>query len=353
MQSTQLNQHNNFIVKYKNVNFQNIVYDDFVLASDKNHVVAKLWYKHENVEQPHTFFIQTTPLKIYQVPENENDDLLVELNDISVFENLDLKSVEQVKFKEAHKKYGLIKPTYKSTLSTFEENRTLETLRLRIDHSKFFYKDKKPKKIQEILKNKLLQKGMMVKLIIQIDSIVMNIEQNFIFTNIILRQVQIFPLLPKIVELSEYSFIDDDEEFINNEIQQSQDMNDMTLNTQTEYNEEKYKLSDSSDKLNLTDDKKIKEKSHSDSENKNVVVKKPRGRPKKNQIINQYINNTNTENTTKTSESPDLSNSSKSSNSSITEDSYYSDNETDDVISDAKELINYLDTLNKKPKSKK
>lgn len=223
----------NCVIKYGDINIQNIVYDDFILANDGKHVVSKVWYQDSEYLPPHTFYIQTHNLKIHEIPEDENGDLLLVLDDTEVFENLDKRAVSQIKAKDVHKKYGLIKPTYKSSINNPDDNDSIEVLRLKVGNCNFFYKDKSPKKIGDILKTKLLQKGSYVRVIIEIGMVMMNIEQNFIFTNLILKQAQIYPLVPKVIDISEYSFVDDEPE--QNMSQNSINIDDVILNTQTEY----------------------------------------------------------------------------------------------------------------------
>ena len=60
-------QSKNYVVKYGDVNIQNIVYDDFILANDKKHVVSKVWYQDSECSQPHTFYIQTHNLSQWTI----------------------------------------------------------------------------------------------------------------------------------------------------------------------------------------------------------------------------------------------------------------------------------------------
>ncbi len=229
---------NNFIVKYSDVNVNNVIYDNFSMANDGKHVVSKMWYQQKNIQtniQPHTFYVQTPALKIHSVPNNQNDDLLLILTDSSIFEQLDKRSVSEIKSQEAHRKYGMIKPTYKSSINNPDDDDTIDVLRLKIGNCKFFYKDKTPRNLQEVLDSSLLQKGSLIKVIIEIGMVMMNIEQNFIFTNLILKQAQILPLQPKIIDLTEYSFVDDEPQINQSDSIMSINIDDVVLNTQTEY----------------------------------------------------------------------------------------------------------------------
>lgn len=199
----------NIVIKHSDVKFENIVYDDFIVANDEKHVVSKIWYKNDKSEL-HTFYIQTDCLKLCEDPNNEKKELLLLLNNSIFFDDLDKKSVAQVKLKEIHKKYGLIKPTYRSSINNSGDNNdSVDMLKLKIGNCNFFYKNKSPKDFDEVMQLNLLKKGTSVKLIIEVGMIMMNVKQNFIFTNLVLKQAQIQPVIPKIVEITEYSFIDD------------------------------------------------------------------------------------------------------------------------------------------------
>lgn len=242
------NQAKNWITKYNDVKIQNIMYDEFVLANDGKHVVSKIWYKDTNLNQAHTFYIQTHNLKIYEIPNNKNGDLLLVLDNNELFENIDKRSVEEIKTKGVHKKYGLVKPIYKSSINSpinsTANNNTIEVLRLKVGNCNFFYKDKSPKKITDVLQSNLLQKGSYVRVIIEIGMVMMNIEQKIIFTNLILKQAQILPLMPKVIDITEYSFVDDEHDEFNefNKFNESNglkndtiNLDNVILNTQTEY----------------------------------------------------------------------------------------------------------------------
>ena len=248
----------NWITKYNDAKVQNIIYDDFILANDSKHVVSKIWYKEECSNQPHTFYVQIDNLKIYEIPESENDSLLLEIKNTNFFESLDKKSIEQIKKNEIHKKYGLVKPTYISSITNPDDNDKIETLRLKIGKCNFFYKDKLPKKFNEVKNYNYLQKDCYVKVIIEIGMVMMNLKQNFIFTNLILKQIQIKPIIPKVIEITEYSFIDDENETTNNNINginynaNSVNIDNVVLNTQTEcanYNTDNDSVSNDNDNM--------------------------------------------------------------------------------------------------------
>ena len=191
MQHQETKSKNNFVIKYGDVNIDNVMCDNFVTASDGKHIVSKLWYRESKTSQPHSFYIQTQKIKIHEVPTDKNGDLLLILDNADIFENLDKKIVNEIKSSGVHKKYNMVRPTYKSTVNNPDGDNNTNILRLKMGNCNWFYKDRTPKKTQDILNLGILQKESQVRAIIEVNMTMLNINQNFIFTNLILKQIQI------------------------------------------------------------------------------------------------------------------------------------------------------------------
>lgn len=233
MTDKEIQSKNNFVTKYSDINIDNVMCDDFVMTTDGKHIVSKIWYRESKTSQPHSFYIQTKKVKLHEVPLNENEDILLVLDDASIFENLDKKIVGDIRSSGVHKKYSMVKPTYKSTVNNPDDNDNTNLLRLKIGNCKWFYKDKNPRNTKDIFNLHLLEKESYVRAIIEVNMITLNVSQNFIFTNLILKQIQIIPTMPKIVDITEYSFIDDEPQDV--ESNSFVNIDNVILNTQTEY----------------------------------------------------------------------------------------------------------------------
>jgi hypothetical protein len=79
----------------------------------------------------------------------------------------------------------------------------------------------------------MLIKGNNIKVILEVDGIIVDIKNNTILTNVIPRQILIQKMKPLKTNLTEYSFIDSDKE--NPDEVNDDDAKDAPLNTHTEY----------------------------------------------------------------------------------------------------------------------
>lgn len=205
------------VIKDSLLNSNNIVFDDF--STNENQTTSKIWYndKEKNNEVV-TLHIQTQLLKIFQVVDK---DIIITLNNQSIlcFEKIDAFVLEFVKSTKILKKLELKNIKYKTITNTKNDTNTqneLSVIKLRLPNDKSFFigKDRTSQSYDTIKQN--LTTNNEVKLILEIDSIVIDHEKNIVFTNVLLKQLLLNKVPPKKIELFDYSFIDSENENINN-----------------------------------------------------------------------------------------------------------------------------------------
>lgn len=243
-------QSSNSVLNHSKVNLSNIIYDDLILTNNKQYVVSKMWYQYKESHQPITLHIQTSLLKIYEI--TKNGDIIVSLGELNdtIFDKIDQLSLEFIKSNGVTKKFGLKDVKYKTIVNEVEitQKQKINVLRLKIlEKTQFYVSNKTSQKFADI--KKLLIKNVDVKAIIEIDGLVIDINNNIIFTNIILRQILIKKVKPLKIELSEYSFVNSDSD---NKEKSSSEVNikDIVLNNHTEYLDQNTNISEKSNKIN-------------------------------------------------------------------------------------------------------
>lgn len=226
----------NSIVRYAKVDTTKIVCEDFTEANNAKLAISKVWYQDIVGTSPHTFFIQTPDLKVYEVKNDSKDEYIsFILDDSNVGDEMDKLFVQKVKDSGLIKKYGLKNVIFKSIIGGADSDKSVSLLRLKTEKAKFYTNNKTAKSFSEV--KHLIKSGSVLKLIFEVDKIVIDTSKNIIFPNLILSQAQI-KLVPQKIELSEYSFVEDelDEEPETNI--KKININDTFLNTQTEYMED-------------------------------------------------------------------------------------------------------------------
>lgn len=229
-----------FILKYGSVDLSKVTYDEFVESEDKQIMVSKIWYQKDEVSRPQTFYIQVQDLKVDEV---KSGNMMAILSDSTLFSQLDKKSLEVAKSKSVSKKFGLKNPKYKPMITEMSDtnNNSFDALKLAISDgsnggktTQFFVgKNKISKNFDEV--KGLLKAGTNVKVILEVDGLMVDTKHNNIYTNIVLKQVLVPMIVPLRLELSEYSFIDSD----NEEETKQMSTKFVALNTQTEQETEK------------------------------------------------------------------------------------------------------------------
>jgi hypothetical protein len=224
------------ILKIENVDLKNIVYDNVSMTDKGNFVISNIWYNNKN--NLHSLNVQTPYLKVYRFldgsvilfPDKKTEDFL---------ENIDKQTRFFIKNAGLFKKYNLQNFRYKALINEMD-GIDKNVMRIRIHNEKkptifFSSKNKVPMEYNDA-KN-IFFKVDNLKIILEIDKMVIDLKNNIVSTNVIARLVLLHEIVPKKVELTEYSFIDSDSEENNDIIDNKKkiDETDIILNTQTEY----------------------------------------------------------------------------------------------------------------------
>lgn len=197
----------NTVTKLNDIDYDDITYSDFKKSKTRNLMISKIRYP----------FIQTTKLKL----NSFNDDVFIfDINKETekIFDLIDNKSLEQIKSTLILDELELEKINYK----TIVNHNDVSSIRIKSNSSTVFFieNSKKSNSLDDI--KSLIKCNADVKIIISLDSIIIDIDNNIVFTNILLKQVLIY--LATQTKLIDYSFIISDS-----------DNEDVELNAQTEY----------------------------------------------------------------------------------------------------------------------
>lgn len=221
--------HIDTVSKYNDLDFGNIIFDDFTKTHNDHYMISKIWYQKS---KPISLHVQTSSLKIDDVTKSNNIVLNMENDMCNFFDKLDELALEHTKSTNIIKKCGLKNITYLQIIKESNDNNTgnKNVLKLKImNNTKFFMIGDKISQLYNDIK-KWITNGCYIKTILEIDGIIIDLQRNEIFINIVLRQVLIQKTKPLKIELTEYSFVDSE-----SEKDQNIDINNFVFNTQTEY----------------------------------------------------------------------------------------------------------------------
>lgn len=199
----------NSVTKINDIDYDDIMYSDFKKSKTRNLMISKIRYP----------FIQTTKLKLNSFVD---DVFIFDINKETekIFDLIDNNSLEQIKETLILDELELEKINYK----TIVNHNDVSSIRVKSNSSTVFFveNNKKSNSLDDI--KSLIKCNVDVKVIISLDSIIIDIDNNIIFTNILLKQVLIY--LVTQTKLIDYSFIVSDSDDENDEVE---------LNAQTEY----------------------------------------------------------------------------------------------------------------------
>lgn len=251
------------ILKIENVDIKKIVYDNANLTDKGNFVVSNIWYNNKTL---HSLNIQTPYLKVYRfldgsvilLPDKITEDFL---------ENLDKQTRIFIKNTGLFKKYSLQNFRYKALINEMD-GVDKNVLRVRIRNETkptifFSSKTKIPMNYNDA-KN-IFFKVDNLKIILEIDKMIIDLKNSIVSTNIIARLVLLHEIVPKKIELTEYSFIESDNED-DNENRKKLDETDIILNTQTEYYDETVEDTRENNICEVENENKNKENKDKESE---------------------------------------------------------------------------------------
>lgn len=200
----------------KDINVDHIVFDDIIMIQNDQFALAKMWYK-PSLKSMHSVFYQTGTLEMVNFDEKTNDFTL-ELNqeDQNILDQIDKASIKYIKETGLIQRLSLKKNEVKyRTIVNDTKNKLdepIKSIKLKSTPNTKFYSNgiKKTRTLSET--QQFLIDGIGVKVIIEFDGVVIDIKKNLIITSIILHQFKINKIVPKRLELVEYSFIDSDNE---------------------------------------------------------------------------------------------------------------------------------------------
>lgn len=264
------------ILKHNQLDVSKIVHDEFV-ELNKQYVMSKMWYQETDSSPPQTCYVQTNFLKLNEVTD---DSLTVVAENKNLYEQLDDNSLQFVKSKNITKKYGLKGTKYRTIITTPSDG-SKDCIRLKIQNgvsckpTQFFTGKDRTSKVHDDVKN-LLKAGAEVKLIFELDGLMVDLKHNIIYVNILLKQVLIPKMSPVRVELVDYSFVDSDDESNNScskkELVQEKNVQSETVDNSSD--KTKHKKAEKMDKLakrmpepSPESDSDSDEKSHSGTSN--------------------------------------------------------------------------------------
>jgi hypothetical protein len=252
------------VLKQSAVDVNNYVYDELVVSENKQYVISKMWYKPAKTAM--TSFVQTSKLEIFEL--TKSDELVmvfVESNANEFYEKLDHISLEFAKKSDLIKTFDMKNVQYRTTVNEVQirEDQTINMLKLKVLNATkptaFYFsntKEKKELKFNDV--RELLVPGTEVRLIIEIDALVVDLINNRIFTNLNMRQVCITKRKPMKLELTEYSFLDSDNE----------DTSSEQSNNNVEKSNEHHSNTDSQDRKSV---KSTEHHSNTDSQDRKSV----------------------------------------------------------------------------------
>lgn len=206
---------NNNVTKTSNMNINNVIYDSFKYTPNKKYVVSKMWNNDNNSHNSkniHSLYLQTSFMKISSISNDGSIKLIPTDIDISAFEKLDTKTIILLKEKNIKDTYSLKSAEY-NTIVKEDDDTNMKYITFRqYDHpnAKFYeYGNSNAMSYDNVKDN--LRIGNEIKIIYEVDGVVIQLKSGNIRTNLVPKQIAI-KCVPQKIELSEYSFVESDNE---------------------------------------------------------------------------------------------------------------------------------------------
>jgi len=223
MKKTQTNN----VERLKNIDFKNkLVFDEFIFTNDKKYAISKIWYRDENINNVKSLYVQLDECEIYDIQLSKNGkvkSVILKTNENidNHIDILDYEAREHIKNTGIIKKYKLGKLDFNSSINEVYDNNCnkngniVNVLSLNINHglkpTKFYINDNGRTESEYEDIHNLFTRGVKVKPIIEISSVVIDLTNNSINIRIPFRQILFKKTKPVQIELYEYSFIDSDD----------------------------------------------------------------------------------------------------------------------------------------------
>jgi hypothetical protein len=199
------------LIHYNTIELDKIYLHNPLLESDK--VICELSY---DKLEPFMFFIDT--LKVIKFT---NDEIILDLrnNDHikNLFNDIDEKIVAEIQTRQLVKNYGLKKFTYIPLINNYtnNNNETFDVLKLKVNlfgdyKTALFFKYDKP-----IHNLSIMQTDITVKTIFECINLTFDKVSKLIYLDNCVRQIKVKQLKPTRVKNLDYSFVDSDDEKVN------------------------------------------------------------------------------------------------------------------------------------------
>jgi len=223
----------NAIFQLTDINFANIVFTD-IIKSNKGYIVSKMWYTSVPNTAPHTLYVQIPYTKILRTDRNTNLLLTPSPALENFMEQLDHVTINFIKAQHIREKYNIDPKIFKyNTLITDVDGNNIFSIRIANDGKAkgvVFFEEGNRVPIDRDVAMEKLRNTESVKLILQVDGLIIDLNKKLIYTNVSARYIEIKKIKPRVVELSGYCFIDDD-------VQSDYDIGTIMLNVGTDVGE--------------------------------------------------------------------------------------------------------------------
>jgi len=199
------------VFKYTDVKLKNVIYSESVKTKNGDYVFSKIWYKHN--KQVQTLNIQTPYFEIHEVIEDGNSLILLPESQLEAFfESLDELTINFIKSNNLITKYGLRNLSYKTTINDLDGLSVFKAKIVNKQRPPHFYLAKNKQRIDHNNVDGVFENANRVKLILEIDGLIIDFAKKIMYTNVVVRQVLISEIEPKRIELETNSFIESDGE---------------------------------------------------------------------------------------------------------------------------------------------
>jgi len=201
------------ILNINNVDVKNIVCAKPV--KQNQYVIIKLYYNHGSSKT--SFFIKHSTL---QITELSHDEIVFELNSntskpiVDLYENIDNMLMECIGNSGVLEQYNMKNVDYRTIVNESNTTKaTINYLRLKLTDGKssaIVYDKVCNTPLNNEQKKELFVKNKKVKIIVELNAIVIDTQNNLIYANVIVRQVLIKEEKLLNVALTECSFVHSD-----------------------------------------------------------------------------------------------------------------------------------------------
>ena len=247
------------VFKYTDVKMKNIIYSEAVKTKSEDFVFSKIWYKDN--KQVQTLNIQTPYFKIHEIDDDKSSIILLPEKELEMFfDNLDSLTIDFIKSNIVtnHNIKGI---SYRTIVN---EIPNMNVFRARIGSKQkppHFYLSKNKNRISYDEAINILDHCEKVKLILEIDGLIIDFNKKIMYTNVVVRQMLISEIEPKKIELETHSFIESESDNEQAETELIMNLPDTSYALPVEE-----KLDTHDDDVNINEDEEEEEKKKDEDE---------------------------------------------------------------------------------------